>query len=121
MRQQVKIKTAVFLNDELIFNTDQTIHFKNIKATGQMLVDSNAFSFIYIMEIDQSYTYLVFPEHIWTDLRKMLEIEIPVFIKLDEWKVELSNIHNELQYLIENIKGNRNYGEEMVQKVESTF
>jgi hypothetical protein len=35
--------------------------------------------------------------------------------------IELTDIHDELSYLLENIKGNANYGEEMEKKVVETF
>lgn len=121
MRKQYTIKGVNFAQGELLLSLDEEISFEKIKATDQMLVDSDAFSFIYIIELDEEYTYMVLPENVWPDLRRILIENIPVFLLVDESKIKLPNIHNELHYLIENIKGNKNYGEEMVQKVESAF
>lgn len=54
-------------------------------------------------------------------LKTGLEEKLPVYLTNEENKIELINFYEELEYLISNIKGNSNYGDEMVTKVESTF
>ncbi|MFL6562385.1 MAG: hypothetical protein ACJ8MO_40575 [Bacillus sp. (in: firmicutes)] len=39
----------------------------------------------------------------------------------NEEQKELNNFHDEFNYVLTNIKGNSNYGKEMVTKVESIF
>lgn len=87
-----------------------------------MLVDSDHFSFIYLMENrDKDYTYIVLPKAIWSELKQALKGSLPVFLIHGSEKVELLQFQSELEYLIDNIKGNENYGKEMVELVEKIF
>jgi hypothetical protein len=88
---------------------------------GQMLVDSENYSFIYLMESETDYTYIIIPEMIWPTLKEAYIKTLTVHLNSTGTKVELSHFQEELGYLIDNIKGNSNYGEEMVKKVENLF
>lgn len=120
MREKITINNSKLIDDqELILQTEDSIN--ELNPTGQMLVDSDHLSFIYIAEKNDVYTYIALHEETWANLKTALELKIPVFIANESEKLELVGIIDELQYLIENIKGNSNYGEEMVTKVEYTF
>lgn len=119
MKQKIHIQSAQIKENQLHLQTELPI--SNLKAVGRMLVDSDNFSFIYLTENKDDYTYIVLSEPLWDQIREALQSEIPAYLVSHGETVELINFHNELKYLIENIKGNSNYGEDMVEKVENTF
>jgi hypothetical protein len=73
------------------------------------------------LEDQEDYTYIAISEPIWPFLKEALDIKIPVWVTFKEERLELTSFHEELEYVISNIEGNRNYGEEMVAKVEKNF
>ena len=72
---------------------------EGLEEVGQMLVDSDNYGFAYILDDGQSYSYLI--------------------IVNDE--LELKHFQEELDYILDNIEGNNNYGKEFVSAVEKTF
>ncbi|MDP4161789.1 MAG: hypothetical protein Q8906_14405 [Bacillota bacterium] len=116
---KIQITALNLTGNRLLFKTETKVN--GLKPSGQMLVDSDGLAFIYLMENEESYTYIVLPEPIWDSLKVGLNEKRPVFISDGQEELELHNFKEELEYLISNIKGNSNYGEEMVTKVENTF
>lgn len=49
-----------------------------------------------------------------------MTLDIPVYLAAEGHSLELIQLHQELHYLIDNIKDNANYGD-MEEKVKSTF
>ncbi|MRX73628.1 hypothetical protein GJU40_15905 [Bacillus lacus] len=95
---------------------------KELSPKGQMLADSDNLSFVYILENQNSdFVYAGLPSNIWGELRTGLEKSIPFYLALGEREIELLSLHEELSYLIENIKDNANYGEKMEEKVQELF
>lgn len=88
---------------------------------GQMLVDSDEISFTYLLEKNDEYTYLMIGEETWSDLYHAIKKNARVTITNGHERKELINFREELEYLVENIKGNSNYGEKMVERVEAVF
>ena len=87
-----------------------------------MLVDSDNLSFIYLLEKDDHYTYIAIPDTVWNDIKNVITLNpIPVVLTNGSEEIQLTQFREELTYLIENIKGNSNYGEMMVSKVEVVF
>lgn len=120
MKKKIKIMNAEWNNNEkLVLQVEEGVSILEMKPMGQMLVDSDHFSFIYVVDIHDDYTYISIPESTWTELKKALEHHINVYISDQKEHLLLTDFHEELSYLIENIKGNSNYGEEMVEKVEA--
>ena len=120
MKKRLTINSAKIFNDQLQLNTNEPI--ASLKPAGHMLVDSDHFSFVYLMENEvKDYTYIVIPENVWTDLKGAMEGNLPAFLTFGKEQVELTEFQAEIAYLISNIKGNGNYGEEMVEKVEKIF
>lgn len=106
--------------NKLLITADKTL--KDLQPGGQILVDSDNTSFIYLMEgQDDEYTYIVLPEMIWPVLKKAKDEALPVWITYQDEHIELVDFLEELEYVISNIKGNSNYGKEMVAKVEEVF
>lgn len=103
------------------FNQLQVTEPINAKPTGQVLVDSDAFAFIYIVEENEQYSYLTFGEAVWPNLVELLEKEQNPSIEMNGVLVELEGFYDELTYLLFNIEGNSNYGDEFVERVEKAF
>ncbi|WP_226530480.1 hypothetical protein [Metabacillus niabensis] len=93
----------------------------DVKAQGQMLVDSDQLAFIYILESGDEFVYASLPHQIWPQLKEALDKEYKVAMKLKAKQIELENLTEELRYLLENIKDNANYGDEMESKVVELF
>jgi hypothetical protein len=119
MNKRITITTANFLDRKLYLHASESI--SGLSPTEQILVDSKEFSFVYLMENLEGYTYIDMKEPIWPLLKKVLEQPIPVWILFEDEQLELTNFYEELTELINNIRGNSNYGAEMVTKVEETF
>lgn len=105
----------------LILNGIGDVYSKNLSASGQMLVDSDQLAFIYILENETEYIHVRLPIQLWPLLNEVISNKLFVVLKVEEIEIELVNIIDELTYLIHNIEGNSNYGDEMVKKVEEIF
>lgn len=122
MNKRLIIQDSFIKNQtELQLEIDRSHKLNGLKASGQMLVDSDQFSFIYLLENDDAYTYISIPETAWENLKTAVSSNLPVIVTNGSEKILLTKLQEELTYLIENIKGNSNYGEEMVKKVEVVF
>ena len=122
MSNKLVINTVSVNNQsELQMEVDQQISLNNYKASGQMLVDSDGLSFVYLLEKEEGYTYIVLPNLVWEELKTALTEQLPVYLSNQSERLLLNQFHEELSYLIENIKGNSNYGEKMVNEVEAIF
>jgi hypothetical protein len=121
MKKMMPVLSAVIEKESLILKVDETNSLVDVKPREQMLVDSDQLSFVYILEINDDYTYLVLPVEIWQVLKEAAVKSLSVVLTNQQSSLPLPMFIEELNYLIENIKGNGNYGEEMVGKVESTF
>lgn len=121
MKKMMPVLSAVIENETLMLKVDETNSLVDVIPKEQMLVDSDQFSFVYILEINEEYTYLVLTAEIWQILKEAVDQSLSVVLTNHKYSLTLPMFIEELNYLIENIKGNSNYGEEMVEKVESTF
>ncbi|MGN7398470.1 hypothetical protein ACTHO0_01345 [Cytobacillus praedii] len=122
MKKKIKIMNAEWNNnEELVLQVEEGASILEMKPMGQMLVDSDQLSFIYVVDKDDDYTYISIPESTWPKLKNALENSAEVYITDQKDQLLLTDFHEELSYLIENIKGNSNYGEAMVEKVEALF
>lgn len=115
------IKTNTTEKNEIALQVEPETNLSEVKATGQMLVDSDGLSFVYVLEINDEYTYLAIQEDFWPELKRGMDSQLNVYLSNSTEQLELVNFFEELEYLVENIKGNGNYGEEMVTKVEACF
>ncbi|GKU81810.1 hypothetical protein [Niallia sp. NCCP-28] len=121
MNKKLQIIKAELMEKELILSVDQSIPFDHIKPAGQMLVDSDDLSFIYLLETDDHYVYLVIGKEYWNEIKESKDSELLVYISNGSKKIALEKFFEELDYLIQNIEGNGNYGEEMEKAVEAAF
>ncbi|PLT33886.1 hypothetical protein [Bacillus sp. V5-8f] len=121
MRKKISMLKADIINQELLLTPESDADLSELTPKGQMLVDSDGASFIYIMENKDDYTYISLPEPIWANIKAAMADNIPAVLAQGDKKIELEGLYEELSYLIENIKGNSNYGEDFVSKVEQVF
>ena len=119
MKKKIIIQTAVLTDSKLILETDESIN--GLIPGEQILVDSDNSAFIYLMEDQEDYTYIVLSEDLWSYLKTANEQKLSVLVRSNKEQIELINFHDELAYILSNIKGNSNYGDELVKKVESLF
>ncbi|MEH6988821.1 MULTISPECIES: hypothetical protein [Bacillales] len=121
MKQKLTIVNAEWIGNELILGIESGT-VSGLTAMQQILADSDNLSFIYIAEKNDDYTYISLPETVWPELKKALDGRMRVYASdINQARLELAGFHEELGDLIENIRGNSNYGNEMVEKVENVF
>jgi Family of unknown function (UPF0738) len=122
MNKRIELTEATIENNRLILQpASLSIEVEALKANGQMLVDSDQLSFIYILESADEFVYAGLPHTIWTKLKEAKDKDLPVILQINENEIELTDLVPELNYLLENIKGNANYGDEMENKVVEVF
>jgi hypothetical protein len=92
-----------------------------VKAGGQLITDSDAMSFVYLMDSQDGYKYVRFPKTVWPLLAISLSNEQDPLIAWGETDILLTNFREELEMLIFNIEGNNNYGAEFSEAVEEAF
>lgn len=123
MTEKMMVYKAEFNSEQkqlsLFIETNTVL--SELEPKEQMLVDSDNFSFVYITEKAEDYTYVVLPESIWGELKKAWNSEAVAVLSDGANLLELPEFFEELRYLVDNIIGNSNYGEEMVAKVEGIF
>jgi len=121
MTQKILITEAKIENNELCLYTNTETDIGDFAPTGQMLVDSDQLSFVYIVDQKDGYRYVTIPEGTWSVIQDGLQAGLDTFLTNKSGKLKLDSFQSEMDYLIENITGNSNYGEEMVAKVEQVF
>lgn len=123
MPNRIEVTESIWKDNALILSGFAAGLEGEMKATGQMLVDSDHFAFVYVVEYKQAFYYAILQEQVWPQLKKALESKsrVPVFLSIGNRTLELAGIHEELSYLLGNIKDNANYGEEMEKKVIDAF
>lgn len=100
-------------NKVMIFTEESPIE---ATATGTMVVDSDNFQFVYLLDNGESFANLRFVEETW-HMMKAYE-SYPWFLY---GTIELINFKEEFDELIDNIQGNFNYGKPFVERVEEVF
>lgn len=107
----------IHLNVEL--NEQQAFE---LQAGERMLVDSDQFAFLYIVEDQDGFHSLRFEKECWSDLKAGYQKRTAFYAVLNEHtRLSLSNLNEELDFLLENIQGNGNYGEAFEEAVNSIF
>lgn len=116
------IQTVESTDEKLVLEAEKSSYdATSLVPTGQMLVDSDSVAFIYKLENETEFIYVSLPYSTWPGLKETMEKERTVFVKVNDTEIRLEGIIGELEYLVSNIEGNANYGEEMVSKVEEVF
>ncbi|AJI21515.1 hypothetical protein H8R29_03735 [Priestia megaterium] len=122
MHNRIDITTCVMKSNELHLKADPIeTEIEQLEDTKQMLVDSDNMSFVYVVDINDQFMYVGLSDNIWANLKHVLHKDMKVFLEINKKIIELSAVKEELSYLISNIEGNVNYGDEMVARVEEVF
>jgi hypothetical protein len=100
-------------------NEEQELEVGSLKGAARVLADSDRLAFIYILESSDEYVYVSISNQFWPELKKVMTDHLSVSLLINEHQINLEGIEEELQELITNIKGNSNYGDKMVNEVES--
>ncbi|OIK11160.1 hypothetical protein BIV60_18580 [Bacillus sp. MUM 116] len=119
MKNKLTAINGKIIENQIVFTVNEAIH--HLQPAEQILVDSDNLSFIYLMEDKEEYAYIAFPEETWEFLKTAVENKLSVYLSFNDQQIELPQFTEELEYIISNIKGNGNYGDEMVTKVEENF
>ncbi len=119
MKRRITIVKAENMGHQLFLQA--SAYIDQLVPGVQILVDSEQYSFVYLMEDQDDYTYIVLPEEIWPLIKSAYDQKIPVWLTYNGQQIEMTDFHEELVLCIDNIKGNSNYGKEMVAKVEGIF
>ncbi|TMW72939.1 hypothetical protein [Alteribacter natronophilus] len=114
---------------ELIVKTEtdeSKVDLETLEAGSRMLADSDAKTLIYVIEDESSFTYIRFPDASWEALSSVRGEAVPVVLELssaerETVRITLSDFWQEVDYLVDNIEGNANYGDEMMEAVEKAF
>lgn len=98
--------------------------WRSLKPEARLLADSDNRMFVYLLENDEGFHHVKISGRCWNELEHYRQTGLPVFLVLEgkqEPPIELSSFWNELNMLLDNIKGNGNYGEAFVREVETVF
>ncbi|MCM3215975.1 hypothetical protein [Niallia taxi] len=121
MTEKLQILNAEIAETKVILKVDESYPVSQLTPKGQILVDSDSFAFIYIAEKEDEYIYIVLHKDIWPSIKEGLAANLKLYISNGNDNLELIDWKEEMEYLIDNIEGNGNYGEEMEQAVTSVF
>ncbi|MBB5325543.1 hypothetical protein HNQ34_002644 [Anoxybacillus tepidamans] len=122
MRKTITIKRAEKRGQQILLVGDEPpFSLEGAIPKRYMLTDSDHLSFIYILEAVDEFIYVFIPQKFWGEMKEVLAQSLNVFLQAGATELELIGFKEELAYLIENIEGNANYGEEMEKAVKDTF
>ena len=83
--RRLTVKSVILKDDHKVrLEIENNQPLNDCKASGQMLVDSDNLSFIYLLEEDDHYTYIAIPDTVWSDLKHVYCTITPS--DLNKWK-----------------------------------
>ncbi|XQY92819.1 hypothetical protein ACNRWW_05215 [Metabacillus sp. HB246100] len=121
MNKRIELTKKTMTERTLVVEATTSLEGQPLRAKGQMLVDSDALAFIYILDNGEDFIYASLPDTLWPDLKTASEQQYSIYLDINEEMIELVDLIDELNYLLENIKDNANYGEEMEGRVVEVF
>lgn len=120
LRKTYLVEAAQATNDEILFTLQSEPEGKWTTA-NRVITNSDDMAFVYAIDENNEFSYLVFPQAMWHYLLKTMQLEKDPSVVIRSEKVVLSGLYEEIQALIYNIEGNSNYGEAFVTAVEEAF
>lgn len=121
MRKIYNIEKFKQVNNTLHFILNENEVDLQFKPAKQVIVDSDDFAFIYLVDAGQDYSYLRFSPTIWPQLVSILKEQQNPILNWGEQFIVLEDFVDELQMLVFNIEGNNNYGQQFAKAVEEAF
>ncbi|CAM4019889.1 hypothetical protein [Alkalicoccus chagannorensis] len=117
----ITVKKMEVQEREVSVAADVTLPFQGLEPEDRMLVDSDGGAFVYLLAHQDEFIHLRFEENVWNVIRESRPDQPPVVLKTGLGSVELTSFWEELDFLLDNIAGNHNYGKDFVEKVERLF
>ena len=121
MRNVYIVNQFQAVHNEIHFILNEKKQLSQLQPVGQVIVDSDNEAFLYIIEENDAYSYIGFPQAIWSQLVQMLKSGQQPYLKVEDGLVPLIQFTDELKGLLYNIVGNSNYGDRFVEAVEKEF
>ncbi|WP_245698264.1 hypothetical protein [Sporosarcina ureilytica] len=121
MSIQIQIDIGIHKGEQIRFLVPETIDVLEIVPAGKMITDSDKLSFVYLIDGEDSYGQVHFPQVVWPLMVEVLKSETDPQLVQGEKSVVLTDFIEELTMLIFNIEGNNNYGEGFSTAVEQAF
>ncbi|AST90623.1 UPF0738 family protein [Sutcliffiella cohnii] len=122
MQKRIEIKETLVNSQQLQLLADEVaFSLEEVQASNQMLVDSDQLSFIYKLETATEFVYVSISHSFWSAIKNAVEEKKAIVLVVGKIALLLTQFAEELQYLVENIKDNANYGEDMEKKVTEVF
>ncbi|WP_096199066.1 hypothetical protein [Bacillus sp. FJAT-45350] len=123
--KKLEVTKGIEKNDQVLLLVQEGVvneEANQYTAGGRMLVDSDNLAFIYILEKSDEYVYLHISESIWPTIQSAYTSRTPIYVSLiEEAQIELVQFHEEMDYLLDSIDDNCNYGQDMVDAVNKVF
>ncbi|GAK00957.1 hypothetical protein [Geomicrobium sp. JCM 19055] len=110
---------AIVDQKAMIIPKDDSFKVSSFKDAERMLADSDELAFVYVVENEGSFYQVRLPEMFWPILEEIYEHHYPVYLGKEE--LLLDSFQDEMEYLLDNIPDNNNYGSEMADAVVKHF
>ncbi|MDM5187503.1 hypothetical protein QUF99_09265 [Bacillus sp. DX4.1] len=122
MQNKIQVKSVEERENALIFCAENTeIRVEELTVRNHVLVDSDHLSFLYILEDETAFIYVSIPHTCWEAMHDAMKNDKKMFVRVNNIEIELEQLKEEVTYLIGNIEGNANYGEELEAAVKKVF
>ncbi|CAG9622831.1 UPF0738 family protein [Sutcliffiella rhizosphaerae] len=122
MQKRIEIKQSSWNEQQLLLEASPvSFPLDGVIASNQMLVDSDNLAFIYKLETASEFLYVSIKDDYWADINQAIQEKKAVVLVTKDVALLLTNMEEEIDYLIENIRDNANYGEEMEKRVNEIF
>ena len=121
MHKKLRIESGLQTGAEMRFLLTKTPKSPGGTPTGTMITDSDEITFVYLLEEEEGYSHIHFPQKIWPLMVDVLQTDSDPILSWGEEMITLKGFKDELMMLIFNIEGNNNYGEKFTSVVEKAF
>lgn len=121
MSKKQQVVKGIRQEDELHFVVDQSINQAVGVPSGKIITDSDEMTFVYLLECEEGYIPIHFPQTVWPQMVEVLQHQLHPYLVMQHEKIQLTSFTDELTMLIFNIEGNGNYGEAFSSAVEKAF
>lgn len=121
MTTKLQIDSGIQNDLEICFTVVGTSKTVDLTPAGKMITDSKEMTFVYLLDEEEEYGYIHFPQSVWPLMVAVLKGNKDPVIIHNDVRITLIGFVDELTMLIFNIEGNDNYGEEFTTVVEQAF
>lgn len=121
MLTKLRVTNGIKKDNEITFLITEKMDGKIGTPSGKMITDSEAHSFVYLLDEEEGYSQLHFPQDVWPIMAASLLMSSDPILSHEDQMIKLTGFKEELTMLIFNIEGNHNYGETFSKAVEEAF